>query len=104
LNLPDTVEVAMPNVYADQIEWMLPPRQNRDSLVISLHTHNDRCTGVARRNSACSPVRIEWKELCLAMANAREIWNIVTVALNLYMHGIDAKLDFSNLGFGHRRL
>src|SRR4029077_13624997 len=46
LNLPDTVEVAMPNVYADQIEWMCRNIRNRDSLVISLHTHNDRFTGV----------------------------------------------------------
>src|SRR6201998_1875423 len=47
LNLPDTVEVAMPNVYADQIEWICRNIKNRDSLVVSLHTHNDRCTGVA---------------------------------------------------------
>ncbi|MFM8360082.1 MAG: 2-isopropylmalate synthase, partial [Verrucomicrobiota bacterium] len=47
LNLPDTVEVAMPNVYADQIEWMCRNLRRRDSLVISLHTHNDRGTGVA---------------------------------------------------------
>src|ERR1041384_7871863 len=47
LNLPDTVEVAMPNVYADQIEWISRNIRNRDSVLISLHTHNDRCTGVA---------------------------------------------------------
>src|SRR5204863_8239821 len=47
LNLPDTVEVATPNVYADQIEWMCQNLKNRESLIISLHTHNDRCTGVA---------------------------------------------------------
>src|SRR5208283_4030528 len=47
LNLPDTVEVAMPNVYADQIEWICRNIRNRESLIISLHTHNDRCTGVA---------------------------------------------------------
>jgi 2-isopropylmalate synthase len=47
LNLPDTVEVAMPNVYADQIEWICRNIKNRDALIISLHTHNDRCTGVA---------------------------------------------------------
>ncbi|MEP6668296.1 MAG: 2-isopropylmalate synthase, partial [Chthoniobacter sp.] len=47
LNLPDTVEVAMPNVYADQIEWMSRNIENRDSLIFSLHTHNDRGTGVA---------------------------------------------------------
>src|SRR4051812_21890982 len=47
LNLPDTVEVAMPNVYADQIEWVSRNIKNRDSIIISLHTHNDRGTGVA---------------------------------------------------------
>src|SRR5207253_1371804 len=47
LNLPNTVEVAMPNVYADQIEWICRNIRNRDSLIISLHTHNDRSTGVA---------------------------------------------------------
>src|SRR5439155_6213106 len=47
LNLPDTVEVATPNVYADQIEWICRNIRHRDSLLISLHTHNDRCTGVA---------------------------------------------------------
>src|ERR1051325_5718987 len=47
LNLPDTVEVAMPNVYADQIEWICANIKKRDSLIVSLHTHNDRYTGVA---------------------------------------------------------
>ena len=47
LNLPDTVEVAMPNVYADQIEWICRHIKDRESLIVSLHTHNDRCTGVA---------------------------------------------------------
>src|ERR1700744_2341964 len=47
LNLPDTVEVAMPNVYADQIEWMSRNIKNRDAIILSLHTHNDRGTGVA---------------------------------------------------------
>src|SRR5262249_29186646 len=47
LNLPDTVEVAMPNAYADQIEWTCRHIKHRESLIVSLHTHNDRCTGVA---------------------------------------------------------
>ena len=47
LNLPDTVEVAMPNVYADQIEWMIRNVRNREALIVSLHTHNDRGTGTA---------------------------------------------------------
>jgi 2-isopropylmalate synthase len=98
LNLPDTVEVAMPNVYADQIEWMGRNLKNRDSLIISLHTHNDRCTGVAATELGllAGADRVEGT----LFGNGERTGNldIVTVALNLYMHGIDSKLDFSNLG------
>ncbi len=97
LNLPDTVEVAMPNVYADQIEWMCKHIKNRDSLVISLHTHNDRSTGVAATELGllAGADRVEGT----LFGNGERTGNldIVTVALNLYMHGIDPKLDFSNL-------
>jgi 2-isopropylmalate synthase len=97
LNLPDTVEVAMPNVYADQIEWMCRNIRNRDSLVISLHTHNDRCTGVAATELGllAGADRVEGT----LFGNGERTGNldIVTVALNLYQHGIDPKLDFSNL-------
>jgi 2-isopropylmalate synthase len=98
LNLPDTVEVAMPNVYADQIEWMCRNLKNRDSLIISLHTHNDRYTGVAATELGllAGAERVEGT----LFGNGERTGNldIVTVALNLYMHGIDPKLDFSNLG------
>ncbi len=98
LNLPDTVEVAMPNVYADQIEWMCRNIKNRDSLIISLHTHNDRCTGVAATELGmlAGANRVEGT----LFGNGERTGNldIVTVALNLFMHGIDPKLDFSNLG------
>ncbi len=98
LNLPDTVEVAMPNVYADQIEWICRNIKNRDSLIISLHTHNDRCTGVAATELGmlAGADRVEGT----LFGNGERTGNldIVTVALNLYMHGIDPKLDFSNLG------
>jgi len=97
LNLPDTVEVAMPNVYADQIEWMCRNIKNRDSLIISLHTHNDRCTGVAATELGllAGANRVEGT----LFGNGERTGNldIVTVALNLYQHGIDPKLDFSNL-------
>jgi 2-isopropylmalate synthase len=97
LNLPDTVEVAMPNVYADQIEWMCRNLNNRDSLIISLHTHNDRSTGVAATELGllAGADRVEGT----LFGNGERTGNldIVTVALNLYMHGIDPKLDFSNL-------
>ena len=97
LNLPDTVEVAMPNVYADQIEWMSRNLKNRDSVIMSLHTHNDRSTGVAATELGllAGAERVEGT----LFGNGERTGNldIVTVALNLYMHGIDPKLDFSKL-------
>ena len=97
LNLPDTVEVAMPNVYADQIEWMCRNMKHRESLIISLHTHNDRCTGVAATELGllAGADRVEGT----LFGNGERTGNldIVTVALNLYQHGIDPKLDFSDL-------
>src|SRR5213593_3611753 len=97
LNLPDTVEVAMPNLYADQIEWMCRNIRDRDSLVISLHTHNDRCTGVAATELGllAGADRVEGT----LFGNGERTGNVdlVTVALNLYMQGVDPKLDFSNL-------
>ena len=104
LNLPDTVEVAMPNVYADQIEWMCRNIKNRDSLIISLHTHNDRCTGVAATELGllAGADRVEGT----LFGNGERTGNldIVTVAMNLYMHGIDPKLDFSDLNAIRRGL
>jgi 2-isopropylmalate synthase len=97
LNLPDTVEVAMPNVYADQIEWICRNIKSRDSLIISLHAHNDRSTGVAATELGllAGADRVEGT----LFGNGERTGNldIVTVALNLYMHGIDPMLDFSNL-------
>jgi 2-isopropylmalate synthase len=97
LNLPDTVEVAMPNVHADQIEWMCRNIRNRDSLIISLHTHNDRNTGVAATELGllAGADRVEGT----LFGNGERTGNldIIAVALNLYMHGIDPKLDFSDL-------
>jgi 2-isopropylmalate synthase len=97
LNLPDTVEVAMPNVYADQIEWICRNIRNRDSLTVSVHTHNDRSTGVAATELGllAGADRVEGT----LFGNGERTGNldIVTVALNLYQQGIDPKLDFSNL-------
>jgi 2-isopropylmalate synthase len=97
LNLPDTVEVAMPNVYADQIEWVCRNIKNRGSLIVSVHTHNDRSTGVAATELGllAGADRVEGT----LFGNGERTGNldIVTVALNLYQHGIDPKLDFSEL-------
>ncbi len=97
LNLPDTVEVAMPNVYADQIEWICTNIKNRESLIVSLHTHNDRGTGTAATELGllAGADRVEGT----LFGNGERTGNldIVQVAMNLYMHGIDPKLDFSNM-------
>jgi 2-isopropylmalate synthase len=97
LNLPDTVEVAMPNVYADQIEWMCRNLKNRGSLVISLHTHNDRGTGAAATELGllAGADRVEGT----LFGNGERTGNldIVTVAMNCYMHGIAPGLDFSDI-------
>src|ERR1051325_4218931 len=97
LNLPDTVEVAMPNVYADQIEWLCRNIRNRDSLIVSLHTHNDRNTGTAATELGllAGADRVEGT----LFGNGERTGNldIVTVAMNLYMHGIDPQLDFTDM-------
>lgn len=97
LNLPDTVEVATPNVYADQVEWMCRNLKNRQSVVISLHTHNDRCTGVAATELGllAGADRVEGT----LFGNGERTGNldIVTVALNLYMQGVAPGLDFADL-------
>ncbi|KAB2654366.1 MAG: 2-isopropylmalate synthase [Verrucomicrobia bacterium] len=97
LNLPDTVEVAMPNVYADQIEWFIRHLPRRDAAIISVHTHNDRGTGVAATELAmlAGAERVEGT----LFGNGERTGNldIVTVALNLYMHGIDPGLEFGDL-------
>ncbi|HXH02344.1 MAG TPA: 2-isopropylmalate synthase [Candidatus Competibacteraceae bacterium] len=97
LNLPATVEVATPNVYADQIEWFCRNIRNRDSVIISLHPHNDRGTGVAAAELGlmAGADRIEGT----LFGNGERTGNvdIVTLALNLYTQGVHPGLDFSNI-------
>ncbi len=97
LNLPDTVEVAMPNIYADQIEWFIRNLKHREAAIISLHTHNDRGTGTAATELGllAGADRVEGT----LFGNGERTGNldIVTVALNLYMNGIHPGLDFSNM-------
>jgi 2-isopropylmalate synthase len=97
LNLPDTVEVAGPNVYADQIEWMCTNIRNREALIVSLHTHNDRGTGTAATELGllAGADRVEGT----LFGNGERTGNldIVSVAMNLYMHGIAPGLDFSKM-------
>jgi 2-isopropylmalate synthase len=97
LNLPATVEMATPNVYADQIEWFGRHVKNRDSIVLSVHPHNDRGCAVAAAELAvmAGADRIEG---CL-FGNGERTGNVdlITLALNLYTQGVDPGLDFSDI-------
>ncbi len=97
LNLPATVEAATPNIYADQIEYFCRNLPNRESAVISLHTHNDRGTGVAAAELGLM-AGADRVEGCL-FGNGERTGNccLVTVALNMYTQGIDPELDFSDI-------
>ena len=97
INLPATVEMATPNVYADQIEWMSEHLHNRENVIISTHTHNDRGTSVAATELAllAGADRVEGTLLC----NGERTGNvdIITLALNMTTQGIESNLDFSNV-------
>ncbi len=97
LNLPSTIECATPNNYADQIEWFGRHIDKRDSVIISVHTHNDRGTGVAASELAMM-AGADRVEGCL-FGNGERTGNVclVTLALNLYTQGVDPKLDFSDI-------
>ncbi|HOO76674.1 MAG TPA: 2-isopropylmalate synthase [bacterium] len=97
LNLPATVEVAPPHVYADQIEWMHRRLARRDGVIVSVHTHNDRGCAVAAAELALA-AGAERVEGCL-FGNGERTGNmdVVTLALNLYSQGVDPGLDFSDL-------
>jgi 2-isopropylmalate synthase len=98
LNLPLTVEAGTPNTHADQIEWFCRHLKNRASAIVSLHTHNDRGTGVAATELGlmAGADRVEGT----LFGNGERTGNvdIVTVALNMFSHGVDPQLDFRNLG------
>jgi len=97
LNLPATVEMSMPNVHADQIEWFLKHVKNRDSICLSLHPHNDRGCAVAATELGllAGADRVEGT----LFGNGERTGNvdIVTLALNLFTQGVDPKLDFSDI-------
>ncbi|WP_346798977.1 2-isopropylmalate synthase [Halomonas sp. Bachu 37] len=97
VNLPATVEVAPPNNYADQIEWFCRNVANRDSLIVSVHPHNDRGTGVAAAELTmmAGADRVEGT----LFGNGERTGNvdIVTLAMNMYTQGVHPQLDFSNI-------
>ena len=97
INLPVTVELSMPHIYASQIEYMNEKMKYRDGVILSLHPHNDRGTGVADTELAllAGADRVEGT----LFGNGERTGNvdIVTLALNMYTHGVDPKLDFSDI-------
>jgi 2-isopropylmalate synthase len=97
INLPGTVEMTTPNVYADQIEWFCKNLSNREAVIVSLHTHNDRgtCTAASELGLLAGADRIEGT----LFGNGERTGNldILTMGMNLYSQGIDPKLDFSNI-------
>src|SRR5690606_26775162 len=97
MNLPATVEMATPNVYADSIEWMGRNLEGRDSIILSLHPHNDRGTGIAAAELGyqAGADRIEG---CL-FGNGERTGNVDLVALgmNLFSQGVDPQIDFSDM-------
>ncbi len=97
INLPSTVEMATPNIYADQVEWFSTRFPKRDSVVVSLHTHNDRGTGIAATELAlmAGAERVEGT----LFGNGERTGNcdIVTMAMNLFSQGVDPELDFRQM-------
>ncbi len=97
LNLPATVEMSTPNIHADQIEWFCNHLKHRDCALISLHTHNDRGTGVAATELGLMAGADRVEGTLFGNGERTGNLDIVTVALNMYTQGVDPGLDFSDL-------
>jgi 2-isopropylmalate synthase len=97
INLPSTVEMATPNIYADQIEWMIGHLDNRENIILSTHTHNDRGTSIAATELALLAGADRVEGTLLSNGERTGNVDIITLALNMTTQGIDSKLDFSNI-------
>jgi 2-isopropylmalate synthase len=97
LNLPSTVEMATPNIYADQIEWFCRHVKNRDSLIISLHTHNDRGCGVAASELGLMAGAERVEGTLLGNGERTGNLDVVVMGMNIYSQGVDPKLNFSDM-------
>ncbi len=97
INLPDTVQWSTPNIHADMIEWMCRHLKNRESVIVSLHTHNDRGTGVAATELGLMAGADRVEGTLFGNGERTGNLDIVTVALNFNSHGIATGLDFSDL-------
>lgn len=97
INLPDTVQMSMPHIYANQIEWCSDNLNHRECVILSTHPHNDRGTGVAVAELAilAGAERVE----CCLFGNGERTGNVdsITLGMNMYMHGVDPCLDFSDM-------
>jgi len=97
INLPATVEMATPNIYADQIEWMAAHLENRENVIISTHTHNDRGTSIAATELALLAGADRVEGTLLSNGERTGNVDIITLALNMFTQGVDSKLDFSDI-------
>ena len=97
VNLPSTVEMSTPNIYADRIEWMCRHLDNRENLIVSLHPHNDRGTGVATTELGLMAGADRVEGTLLGNGERTGNVDIVTLALNMYTQGVDPMLDCSDL-------
>ena len=98
INLPATVEMATPNVYADQIEWMAMHLDNRENVIISTHTHNDRGTSIAATELALLAGADRVEGTLLSNGERTGNVDIITLALNMTTQGVDSTLNFSDIG------
>ena len=99
INLPATVEMSTPNIYADQIEWFCRNIQNRDAITLSLHTHNDRGCGVAASELGLMAGADRVEGTLLGNGERTGNLDIVIMGMNLYSQGIDPNLDFSDMDY-----
>ena len=97
INLPATVEMASPNIYADQVEWMSRHLDNREHVLISTHTHNDRGTSVAATELALLAGADRVEGTLLSNGERTGNVDIITLALNMYTQGVDPQLDFGDV-------
>ena len=97
INLPATVEMATPNIYADQIEWMSRNLENRENVIISTHTHNDRGTSIGATELALLAGADRVEGTLLSNGERTGNVDIITLALNMTTQGVDSKLNFSDI-------
>ncbi len=97
INLPATVEMTTPNIYADQIEWMAQHLDNRENVIISTHTHNDRGTSIAATELALLAGADRVEGTLLSNGERTGNVDIITLALNMTTQGVDSELNFSNI-------